>query len=146
MAGCGGSCSITETQDEEQRDITVSVGKDSIISTVHSGKHEFLSDETKSWGGEDSYPDPWDYIIGGLGSCIAITIRQYATKHFIQLEKAEITLTYHYDEFAEGSPYIINKSIEFFGNISDEEKERLLSVSNSPAQKMLTRGVKVITS
>lgn len=146
MANCGKSCSNIGQEDEDKiKVIKVSVGKKGIVSKVNSGKHTFYTDETETWGGKDSYPDPWDYIIGGLGSCIAIAIRQYATKHFIMLDRAEITLEYSYNLNSVASPYKIEKRIKFFGNLSDEEKERLILISESPAEKMLIKGIDITT-
>lgn len=144
MANCGGSCSLKSTDEEDKvKVLNISVGKEGIVTDVKSGKHTFHSDETNLWGGNDNYPDPFDYVIGGLGSCIAISIRQYATKHFIMLDRAEVTLEYSYDQAADGSPYKIKKVVKLFGNLNNEEKERLLLISDSPAQKMLERGIEI---
>lgn len=147
MAGCSGSCPIQTSQEEETlKIVTVSVEKESILSKVSAGdSHTFFTDETSTWGGEDKYPDPWDYILGGLGSCITVTLRQYADKHNIPLERAEVTLEYKYDEMADASPYKVIKKVKLVGNLSREEKDRLILVSDSPAQKMLTRGMDIKT-
>lgn len=147
MAECSGSCSISKTQEEEAvKTVSVSVEKGSIISKVSAGKsHVFYTDETPEWGGDDKYPDPWDYILGGLGSCIAVSLRQYSDKHSIALDRAEVFLEYTYDEQAENSPYKVTKKLRFFGDLSPEEIDRLVLVSDSPAQKMLTRGLEINT-
>lgn len=144
MDSCNGSCPITESIDDNKpKNIKISVEKGSIVSKVKNGKHTFYSDETEEWGGKNRYPDPWDYIIGGLGACITTTIRQYADKHNIKLERAEVNLEYKYDLSSSGSPYIVEKKVLLFGDITNEEKERLLLISDSPAQKMLERGLDV---
>lgn len=147
MAGCSGSCPIQILHEEEVlKKVSVSVDKDSILSKVTAGKsHVFYTDETSTWGGNDKYPDPWDYILGGLGSCITVTLRQYADRHSIPLESAEVSLEYKYDEMAEDSPYKVLKKIKLVGNLTKEEKDRLILVSNSPAQKMLARGMDIKT-
>ncbi len=147
MADCGGSCSINKSEDEVAiKEVEISVGNKSILSEVKQGKHTFYVDETGVWGGKDSYPDPWDYILGGLGGCIAISLRQYATKHSLKLEKAKITLSYTYDEYATNTPYKVDKVITLIGDLTSEERERLLLISNSPAQKMLTTGMDIKSS
>ncbi len=145
MVGCEGLCGQTEEQlEDENKIVNITVDK-SIISKVQTKKHIFYSDETPEWGGNDEYPDPWDYILGGLGACITTTIRQYADKHFMKLERAEVELTYSYDLSSDSSPYIVDKKIKLIGDLSEEEKDRLLLISNSPAQKMLTRGIDIRT-
>lgn len=144
MAECSGSCPIPDNNNEESPKILdITVGSDSIVSKMKSGKHSFYSDETERWGGKDRYPDPFDYIIGGMGACITTTLRQYADKHKIKLEKAQVILEYKYDLDSKTSPYIIEKKVILEGDLSDEERERLLLISNSPAQKMLERGIDV---
>lgn len=144
MASCSGSCPITNNiDDDKSKKIKISVEKSSIVSKVKSGKHSFYSDETEEWGGKSRYPDPWDYILGGLGACITTTLRQYADQHNINLERVEVNLEYKYDLSSSGSPYIVEKQVLLFGDISNEEKERLILVSDSPAQKMLERGLDV---
>lgn len=144
MANCGGSCSLKSSGEEDKvKVLNISIGKAGIVTDVKCGRHTFHSDETNLWGGNDSYPDPFDYIIGGLGSCIAISIRQYATKHFIMLDRAEVTLEYSYDEKSDETPYKIKKTVKLFGNLNDEERERLLLISDSPSQKMLERGIEI---
>jgi putative redox protein len=147
MADCGGSCAINNSEDGVAiKELQITVGKESILSEVKQGKHTFYVDETSVWGGKDSSPDPWDYILGGLGGCIAISLRQYATKHSLKLEKAEITLSYTYDENAGNSPYKVDKSIKLVGDLTVEEREQLFIISNSPAQKMLTKGMDITSS
>lgn len=148
MSDCQGACSIASTKSNSTiaiKSISASVEKQSIQTKLSAGKHSFYADETPQWGGIDEYPDPWDYILGGLASCIAITLRQYADSNSIPLEKAEVLLNYYFAEKANQSPYKVTKSIRFVGNLSDEQKKELIRISDSPAQKMLETGLVVET-
>lgn len=144
MSDCNSTCpKIQDNEEDAPKSLMISVEKNSIVSKIKSGKHTFYTDETENWGGKNRYPDPWDYIIGGLGGCITTTIRQYADQHSIKLDRAVVHLEYEYDLSSSVSPYIINKKVELFGDLTQDEKERLLLISNSPAQKMLERGLDV---
>ncbi len=62
------------------------------------------------------------------------------------MERAVVNITYKYDEFAERTPYIVEKEVLLYGDLSAEEVERLELVSNSPAQQMLTKGMDIRTN
>lgn len=144
MSDCNTGCPKIQDKDEDApKSLNISVEKSSIVSKIKSGKHSFYSDETENWGGKNRYPDPWDYILGGLGACITTTLRQYADQHSIKLDRAVVHLDYEYDLSSSDSPYIVNKTVELEGDLSPDERERLLLISNSPAQKMLERGIDV---
>lgn len=144
MANCSGTCPKPDNINEESpKKLNITVESNTIVSKVKSRSHTFYSDETNNWGGKDRYPDPWDYILGGLGACITTTLRQYADKHKIKLEKAEVLLEYKYDLGSKPSPYIVEKKVVLTGDITEEERDRLILISDSPAQKMLERGLDV---
>lgn len=45
-----------------------------------SGKHHYIIDKPESFGGGDTGPAPYDYLLAGLAACTMITLRIYA-KH-----------------------------------------------------------------
>ena len=45
-----------------------------------SGKHHYITDKPESFGGGDTGPAPYDYLLAGLAACTMITLRIYA-KH-----------------------------------------------------------------
>ncbi len=61
-----------------EKTLTATVGPDSIVTTLNVRDHTFTCDETPYYGGEDTAPDPYDYIMAGLASCTAITLRMYS--------------------------------------------------------------------
>ena len=79
---------------EPPKFVTALVVEDSILTSVEVRGHQFQCDETEKYGGQDQHPDPYDYILSGLASCVAITLRQYADRHNMSLECAEVRCSY----------------------------------------------------
>jgi putative redox protein len=76
------------------KEVVAVVGAKSIETDLTVRGHRFCCDETEPLGGHDSAPDPYDYILAGLGACTAISLRQYADRKQWPLDKVEIRLTY----------------------------------------------------
>jgi uncharacterized OsmC-like protein len=125
----------------------------SIYTHMQVRDHKFRADETPEYGGKDQAPDPFDYIIAGMASCTAITIRQYAEKHDMPLEDVEISTQYRI-AFPEDNPRPNNpafrpnqmiKYIKLHGDLTPEQTEELLEISVSPAHKMIEDGAQIFT-
>lgn len=53
-------------------------GQGKFQNLVVSGRHRLLADEPASVGGDDTGPNPYDYLSIALASCTAMTMRVYA--------------------------------------------------------------------
>lgn len=126
------------------KNVTVTVGKHSIVTDITVRSHHFQCDETEEYGGEDRFPDPYDYILSGLASCVAITLRQYADRHNLALDRAEVRCSYEKVN-APGMPKKdkITKAIKLIGQLSESDRARLMRVAKCPAHKMLDRGIEI---
>jgi len=60
--------------------------------SVIVGKHRFLADEPVSAGGNGSGPNPYDYLLAGLGACTSMTIRLYADFKKLPLKHVAVRL------------------------------------------------------
>jgi putative redox protein len=47
-------------------------------NTVTIGVHEIPADEPTDFGGLGAGPDPYEFLLAGLGACTAMTLRLYA--------------------------------------------------------------------
>ncbi len=100
--------------------------------------HLWLSDEPQDLGGTDLGPTPSELLLSSLASCKLITMRMYASRKGWDFQDAVISLSIG----DKNEKTLIEKSIEFKGDLSDDQIERLKSISGRcPVAKMLAGSV-----
>ena len=140
-------------KDANRKTIDVHLPTASIYTTMQVRTHKFMADETAEYGGEDRASDPFDYIVAGMSSCTAITIRQYAEKHNIPLKNIDISTQYHRVKPEDNPnpddtafrPNQMIKYIKLTGDLTQEEIDELMKISVSPGHKMIEDGVQIFT-
>jgi putative redox protein len=119
---------------------------------ITAGKHRLVADEPIDAGGTDEGPTPYDFLSAGLGACTSMTMRVIAGRENIPLEGVEIRVTndrmYAKDcaDCTNSTGYIhkFEVRIKLFGNLTDAQRERLLSVAKRcPVAKTLTSEIKI---
>lgn len=112
---------------------------------VYAGGHFIYADEPEELGGTDEGMNPGALLLASLGSCTAITIRMYADRKQIPLENIKIELAIC-PEVEMDKTTVISKKIHLSGNISDEQRERLLQIADKcPIHKLLSNPIKIET-
>lgn len=94
-----------------------------------------IADEPLEKGGLDKGLSPKELLASSLGACTCATLRMYANRKDWDLEKvdAEIELV----EEPEQTRFI--RKIQLTGNLTGEQRTRLLAVANAcPIHKILT--------
>lgn len=113
---------------------------------VYAGGHFIYSDEPESLGGTDEGMNPGALLLASLGSCTAITIRMYADRKAYPLETIKISLAICEEKDMSGET-VINRKIEFTGDLSSEEHERLMQIADKcPIHKILSNPIKIETN
>jgi putative redox protein len=132
----------------------------SFIRVCHasSGNHTVHSDLTVAAGGSDAGMSPKQLLMSALGSCTAMTIRTFFENSRAQaakagnssgwasatLDKVSIGLTEHGDH--PHIPSSISISIALGGNLTEEQKARLVrAAENCPVKKIMTGSTKLET-
>lgn len=101
-------------------------------------QHQRKSDEPEDLGGKNAGPTPVELLLSALASCKLITMRMYAERK--QWETARIDIHLTIEQLAE--KIVIHKEITFAGALSDEQRIRLLEISNRcPVAKMITHPI-----
>lgn len=118
------------------------------------GKHELTADEPVTSGGNDTGPSPYDFLLAALGSCTSMTLRMYADLKKIPLEKVVVRLTYekiHTEdclncENPSAKIDHIDRHIELIGNLSAEQKQKLLEIADKcPVHRTLSSEILIST-
>jgi len=122
--------------------------------TVSIGPHRMLADEPVAAGGVDTGPGPYDYVLAGLGACTSMTMRLYADRKSLPLERTTVTLKHskiHAQDCAEcetreGMLDQIDLVIGMEGNLDAEQRKRLLEIADKcPVHRTLTSEIHIVT-
>ena len=136
---------------------TVSVeerGDGKFVQSMTSGDHQLLADEPENVGGNNLGPGPYEFVLMGLGACTSMTIRMYADRKEIPLDRVHVKLSHkkvHAEDCADceskdGKIDEIVREVTLDGDLTEEQRERLLDIANRcPVHRTLTSEIKVRT-
>jgi uncharacterized OsmC-like protein/pimeloyl-ACP methyl ester carboxylesterase len=74
--------------------VTEAEGRGFLQDISIAGKHHLLADEPVSVGGTDLGPTPYQLLCAALGACTTMTLRMYAARKGIPLERASCDVTH----------------------------------------------------
>jgi uncharacterized OsmC-like protein/pimeloyl-ACP methyl ester carboxylesterase len=122
--------------------------------TVAIGPHRMLADEPLAAGGEDSGPGPYDFLLAGLGACTSMTMRLYADRKSLPLERVTVTLKHskiYAQDCAEceteaGMLDQIDRVIGMEGNLDAGQRQKLMEIADKcPVHRTLTSEIHIVT-
>ena len=109
------------------------------------------SDEPKPAGGADTGPTPYEFLLGSLAACTAMTLRLHANNTNIPLNGVDVTLEFDgehaedsndSDEHANGLTAGIKSRITIYGPVTKLQRTQLTEVAKRcPVHKTLVNRI-----
>jgi putative redox protein len=116
--------------------------KENYVAEIHSGIHTLVADVPQKLGGTDLGPGPHDLLEAALTACTIITLQMYANRQKWNLESADVKVSID----KEGPESHLTREISLKGDLSPEQKARLLEIANKcPIHKLLTSKIEIST-
>jgi uncharacterized OsmC-like protein len=121
-----------------QPDVVVRGKANGFLQEAAVGPYQIKIDEPVSYGGTDSAPTPYDYLLVALGSCTSMTVGLYARSKKWPLEEVIVSLHHsriHAKDCADCETKVgmldqIELEIEMKGDLTDEQRAKLLEIAN----------------
>ena len=118
------------------------------------GPHRIVADEPVAVGGLDSGPNPYDLLLAGLGTCTAMTVRLYADRNNLPLERVLVSL--HHDkvhaadcadcETKEGMIDRIERTLTLKGPLDAAQRAKLVDIADKcPVHRTLESEIEIRT-
>ncbi|KGT46872.1 MULTISPECIES: OsmC family protein [Acinetobacter] len=111
---------------------------------ISHGKHQYLTDKPESFGGQDSGPAPYDFLLASLISCTMITLRIYAQHKGVELGEFQVEADFFSNK--EGQEWI-ERRLSFQNKLDAEWQQKILDIcQKTPVTKTLLRSLEIRTS
>jgi len=123
-----------------------------LAQLVRAGRHALAAGEPVEAGGDDAGPGPYDYLLAALGACTSMTMRLYADRKGIAVDRFAVRLSHRHIhaqdcvdcETKDGDIGEITKEVTIVGNVSEEARTRLMVIAERcPVHKTLTHEIKI---
>ena len=124
------------------RKVIAQFGEGSLQQKLTAGDLHFLADAEVSKGGAGTGPSPHEYLGAALAACTSMTLKMYAGRKEMKLDNAIVTVDIERADDVE----TFSRDIQLQGNLSADEKERLLEIANKcPIHKALAGQIQIKT-
>ena len=144
----------TEPGEAPRKVVVQETRKSKFNQTITVGPHHLVADEPVAAGGEDAGPGPYDFLLASLGACTSMTMRLYANRKSLPLDRVTVTLKhskiYAKDceecETREGMLDQIERDIAIDGALDAEQRKKLMEIADKClVHRTLTSEIRIVT-
>ena len=121
---------------------------------IEIGPHRLKGDEPVAFGGTDTGPSPYDFLLVSLGTCTSMTISLYAQRKGWPLDSVTVLLHHskiHAIDCAECETKVgkidrIEREIQLTGALTTEQRAKLMEIADKcPVHRTLTSEINIRT-
>ncbi|HEV2673886.1 MAG TPA: bifunctional alpha/beta hydrolase/OsmC family protein [Aliidongia sp.] len=129
-------------------------GQGPLQQRVTAGSHRLRADEPVAVGGGDTGPGPYDFLLSALGACTSMTLRLYAERKKLSLERVRVALRHrriHIEDCVgcDGKDMkleVIDREITLTGDLDAPTRARLMEIADKcPVHRTLTSKIEIRT-
>jgi putative redox protein len=134
------------------RKVVVTSGLSGYVQNISIGPHLLQADELDDSDRHDDGPNPYELLLAALGACTGMTVRMYAQRKQWPLQGVEVRLEHsriHAEDCTEcdthkGMLDRIETEISFIGDLSDDQRHRLMEIANNcPVHRTLVSEIQI---
>jgi len=139
-------------EDTPEGEVIVEGKTTGFLQRIQARHLTFSADEPLDKGGTNLGPNPYELLLAGLGACTSMTLKMYAGRKEWPLDAVRVTLRHdrvHAQDCEDceketGMIDVIDKKLELEGDLSDEQRDRLLDISaRCPVHRTLLNEIKI---
>ncbi|MDX1270552.1 OsmC family protein [Bizionia paragorgiae] len=122
--------------------IKATIGAQKYKTEIQAKNHIITADEPVEVGGQDLGFTPTELLESSLAACTAMTIRMYADRKAWDLQEAQVNVSFKRN--IKTHLVTFKKQIELIGNLTSEQREKLLEIGKKcPIEKIIKGEVAV---
>jgi putative redox protein len=107
---------------------------------IQIGPHTLTGDEPTETGGDDAGPAPHELLLAALATCTSMTLKMYADRKAWPLRACVV----HVEGDKQPDVFTIKRTIRLEGELSQEQRDRLLEIATKcPVHKTLSGTIKI---
>jgi len=124
------------------REVRVQTAAGKFGQMITIGPHAIAADEEREAGGDDTGPGPHEILLAALGACTSMTVELYADRKGWPLRAVDVRLSGRSEE----AGYRIERSILFEGELTGDQKTRLIEIAEKcPVARTLKGEITIAT-
>lgn len=121
-------------------------GQGRFQARVQAGGAVLMADEPVSVGGLASGPTPYELVAAGLGACTVMTLRLYAERKGLPLDRASVEVR-HEKQPGQTPVDVFERALTLDGDLDTDQRARLLEIADKcPVHRTLEGGARVVTT